>query len=139
MGTFHYTYGGMEYSDGYSVEDRENGGNGYLPVSLQYRPYTAMKARECSIAGGDPREDFSNRSYRGKTNKTTNESDLDFLIEAKKKSPDKPVIVIVRMQNPMIMAELEPYADAIFVDFGFGMNWSGVIEDKRKARYVKKE
>ncbi len=38
----------------YEVSDREAGGNGYLPVSLQFRPYTAKNARERSIAGGDP-------------------------------------------------------------------------------------
>jgi beta-glucosidase len=30
----------------------------------------------------------------------------------------KPVIVVVRMHNPCILAELEPAADAIVVDFG---------------------
>ena len=105
-------------SNGYSTEDRENGGNGYVPVSLQYRPYTAKKARECSIAGGDPREDFTNRSYKDKTNTAANERDLDLVIEAKEKLGEKPVIAIVRMHNPMVMAELEPYADAILVDFG---------------------
>ncbi len=105
-------------SDGYSIEDRKNGGNGYMPVSLQYRPYKAEHARECSIAGGDPREDFINRSYKGKTNTVANEKDLDLVIEAKEKLGEKPVIAIVRMHHPMVMAELEPYADAILVDFG---------------------
>jgi len=105
-------------SDGYSVEDRENGGNGYLPLMLQYRPYTAVEARESSIAGGDPREDFVNRSYRGKTNLAANEADLDLIIDAKKKMGEKPVIAVIRMHHPMVMAELEPYADAILVDFG---------------------
>ena len=31
---------------------------------------------------------------------------------------EKPVIVVVRMQNPCVLAELEPAADAILVDFG---------------------
>ena len=35
---------------GYDVSDKEAGGNGYLPISLQYRPYTAVYAREHSIA-----------------------------------------------------------------------------------------
>ena len=105
-------------SDGYSVEDREQGGNGYVPITLQYRPYTAEKARTCSIAGGDPRESFTNRSYQGKTNCAANERDLDLIIEAKEKLGEKPVIAIVRMHHPMVMAELEPYADAILVDFG---------------------
>ena len=28
----------------YSTEDLANGGNGYLPITLQYRPYTAKKS-----------------------------------------------------------------------------------------------
>ena len=48
----------------YSAEDVANGGNGYLPITLQYRPYTAVNAREVSIAGGDFREDFTNRDGR---------------------------------------------------------------------------
>lgn len=31
---------------------------------------------------------------------------------------EKPVIVVVRMHNPCVLAELEPAADAILVDFG---------------------
>ncbi len=105
-------------SDGYSVEDRENGGNGYVPITLQYRPYTAEKARKCSVAGGDPRETFTNRSYQGKTSTAANERDLELVMEAKEKLGEKPVIAVIRMHNPMVMAELEPYADAILVDFG---------------------
>jgi beta-glucosidase len=105
-------------SDGYSEEDAKNGGNGYLPVSLQYRPYTAVSAREESIAGGDIREDFTNRSYRGKTGITANESDLDILLDTKKAMEDKPVILCMRVHNPAVMQEMEPYADAILFDFG---------------------
>ena len=39
-------------------------------------------------------------------------------LHTKKKLGDKPVIAVVRMHHPMVMAELEPYADAILVDFG---------------------
>ena len=53
--------------NGYSSTDLQNGGNGYIPISLQYRPYTANAARKVSIAGGDFREKFTNRSYYGKT------------------------------------------------------------------------
>src|SRR4030095_11003920 len=35
---------------GYRLEDRTNGGNGYVPVSLQYGPYTATDAKEQSVA-----------------------------------------------------------------------------------------
>ena len=91
---------------------------GYQPISLQYRPYHAEEAREKSIAGGDFRESSDNRSYRGKWNQAANESDLDLVIDTKKRMGDKPVIVCVRVHNPMVFAELEPYADAIFAEFG---------------------
>lgn len=105
-------------SDGYSGEDAKAGGNGYLPVSLQYRPYKADAARTESIAGGDIRENFTNRSYAGKTGTAANERDLDIVLETRKAMGDKPVIVCVRMHKPAVLAELEPYADAIIVDFG---------------------
>ncbi|MCM1135394.1 MAG: glycoside hydrolase family 3 C-terminal domain-containing protein [Clostridium sp.] len=105
-------------SDGYSAEDAQAGGNGYLPISLQYRPYRANAARKVSIAGGDFREDFTNRSYAGKTGTAANERDLDLVLETKKAMGDKPVIVCIRMHKPTVLAELEPYADAIVVDFG---------------------
>lgn len=105
-------------SAGYDVADREKGGNGYMPISLQYRPYTATQAREVSIAGGDPKESSANRSYKGKTVRTPNEGDLDLVIRTRKAMGDKPVIVSVHLSKPMVMAEVEPYADAILVDFG---------------------
>lgn len=105
-------------NNGFNSEDLQNGGSGYEPISLQYRPYTAKSARQVSIAGGDPREKSTNRSYNGKSVSTANESDLDHVIQAKEKLGDKPVIVCIRMKNPAILSELEPYADAILVDFG---------------------
>lgn len=105
-------------SDGYSQEDLRAGGNGYVPISLQYRPYTASSAREHSVAGGDFREMFTNRSYRGKTGTAANESDLDLVRDTKAAMGDKPVIVCMRVHNPTVLSELEPYADAILVDFG---------------------
>ncbi len=91
---------------------------GYLPISLQYRPYTARLARKISIAGGDPLESSTNRSYYGKTNTTDNETDLDLVLETKRKMGDKPVIVILGMRNPTIVAEFEKAADAIVLSFG---------------------
>lgn len=178
---------------GYSKEDREKGGNGYVPITLQYRPYKADAAREHSIAGGDPREDFTDRGYKGKTGCAANEGDLDLVLEAKKAMGDKPVIVVLRMHKPTVPAEFEGSADAILVDFGvqsqaimeivsgraepsgllpvqmpkdmetverhcedvpmdmepytdsegnaydfgFGMDWRGVIKDERTERYQK--
>lgn len=183
---------GFSLLDGYDAKDRENGGNGYLPVSLQYRPYTAIHAREHSIAGGDPQEDFTDRSYYGKTAVTKNEDDLDLVLQTRKAMGAKPVIVCVKMTGPMVVAEFEPAADSILAafgdlpqailevlsgsrtpsgllpmqlprdmetveqqcedvpfdmvchtdtqghlyDFGFGMDWNGVIEDERVKRYA---
>ncbi len=105
-------------SDGYSQADREAGGNGYVPISLQYRPYTAANAREESIAGGDFREGFTNRGYKGKTGSAANEADLDLVIDTKRAMGEKPVIVVLRMHKPTVPAEFEPYADGILIDFG---------------------
>ena len=103
---------------GYDVADRARGGNGYVPISLQYRPYTARYAREVSIAGGDPKEPSKNRSYKGKTVKTPNEPDLDLVLQARKQMGGKPVVVVVTCSRPVVLCELEPYADAILLDLG---------------------
>ena len=170
-------------------------GEGYIPISLQYRPYTAVSARVESIGQGDFREQTApNRSYRGKTCIPANEQDLDLVLAARAAMGDKPVIVVVRMHNPCVLSELEQAADAILVDFGvqqealmtllrggaepsgllpvqlprdmetvethcedvpldlvpyvdsmgnaydfgFGLNWSGVIRDSRTEKYPKK-
>jgi beta-glucosidase len=176
---------------GYSADDVKKGGNGYLPISLQYAPYKAVEARETSIAGGDPLEKFTNRSYRNKTIVASNESDLTTFLDTQKAMKGKPVIVSIAMSNPMVFKEFENQADAILVnfevqdqaildiltgvaepsgllplqmpadmktverqsedvpfdmtchtdsegntyDFGFGMNWSGVIKDARVEKY----
>lgn len=99
-------------SVGYTKEE------GYLPISLQYRPYTAIYSRKTSIAGGDPLESSINRSYLGKTNYVSNESDLDIILETKKAMGDKPVIVSLNMSNPTIVGEFESKVDSIIVDFG---------------------
>jgi len=103
---------------GYSPEDVEKGGNGYVPISLQYRKYTAENAREVSIAGGDPFEDFTNRSYRGKTVTATNTTDLDLVLETRKQMGNKPVVVIVSVSNPMVFAEFEKNVESIVINFG---------------------
>ncbi|MBO7488068.1 MAG: glycoside hydrolase family 3 C-terminal domain-containing protein [Bacteroidales bacterium] len=103
---------------GYSREDAENGGNGYVPISLQYRPYTASTAREVSLAGGDPKENFTNRSYRGKTVTTDNVSDLELVISTKRQMGSRPVIVCMSVSKPVVMSEVEPYADAIVIGMG---------------------
>ena len=103
---------------GYDVQDRAKGGNGYVPISLQYRPYKADFARAVSVAGGDPKEPFTNRSYKGKSVKTYNETDLDMVIDTRKKMGGKPVVLAVSLSRPAVLSELEPYADAILLRFG---------------------
>jgi beta-glucosidase len=176
---------------GYDVKDRESGGNGYVPIPLQYGEYKAVYARKTSLAGGSPFEEFTNRTYQGKTFTAYNRSDLDLLRETKKKMAGKPVILVINLIKPTVMAEVEPLADGILVhmgvqdqalmevvsgafepsgllpfqmpsgmktveeqfedvprdmecytdsenhsyDFAFGLNWQGVIEDERVARY----
>ncbi|MDB5001525.1 MAG: beta-glucosidase [Mucilaginibacter sp.] len=178
---------------GYSADDAKNGGNGYLPVSLQYGKYTAETARATSLAGGDPLEKFTNRSYKGKSETSTNITDLAMVTDTYAKMKGKPVIVSVNINNPMVFAELEKQANAIIADFGvqgqasldiltgkaepsallplqmpldmqtveaqfedvprdmkcytdseghiydfgYGLNWKGVIKDARTAKYSK--
>jgi beta-glucosidase len=179
---------------GYDKKDLEKGGNGYLPISLQYQPYKAELARAQSLAGGSPFETFTNRTYKGKTIETTNFQDLKTIEETRKKMGNKPVVISLNLANPTVVAEFEPMVDAILIDFdvqhqaildilsgqyepsallpcqfpsdmstvetqaedlpfdmkvyqdadghrydfGFGMNWKGVIEDQRTKFYKNK-
>jgi beta-glucosidase len=180
---------------GYSKEDREKGGNGYVPISLQYGPYTASTARPKSIAAGDPVIDptITNRSYRGKQFTSSNVTDLKSILDTKTAMNGKPVIVVISANRPMVFSEFEKEVEGILIgfgvmdqavmdvlsgvepsgllplqmpanmetvegqledfphdmdvhvdregnayDFGFGLNWKGVITDKRVARYRKK-
>lgn len=102
---------------GYSVEDRKAGGNGYVPISLQYAAYTADAARKQSLAGGDPDEDFTNRSYYGKSFTAYNSTDADLVKTTRQQMGGKPVIVSVKCYTPSVLSEIEPLADAIVVDF----------------------
>ena len=178
-------------STGYDAADVKKGGNGYIPSSLQYGSYTAANARETSIAGGDPMERSTNRSYKNKTVKSANYTDAALVSETKEKMKGKPVIVSVGISNPMVFSEIEkdaaaillnfgvqdqaileiiagksepsallpmqmpadmdavekqaedvpydvkPYKDAAghLYDFGFGMNWKGVIKDGRVIKF----
>ncbi len=93
-------------------------GNGYYPISLQYRPYTAVDAREHSIAKGDPREKDCDRTYKGKTTTAYNSGDLDLILNAREQMGDKPVIVSIQLHNPCVVSEFEEAADVILADFG---------------------
>ena len=102
---------------GYSSDDAKNGGNGYVPVSLQYEDYTATAARSVSIAGGDPMEKTANRSFKGKTVKTYNRDDMVMVRETKKAMGQKPVVVVIETGRPIVLAEIEPSADVILLSF----------------------
>ncbi len=103
---------------GYDVKDLEKGGNGYVPISLKYGDYTANEAREVSLAGGSPLEDFTNRSYKGKTVSTFNSYDLKMVLETREQMGDKPVIVVVKVSNPMVFSEIEPGSSSILIHMG---------------------
>ena len=176
---------------GYDEADVKKGGNGYVPISLQYSPYKAVYARDPSIAGGDPLEEFTNRTYKGKSVVASNTGDLKMVLDTRKAMKDKPVIVAIHISNPMVFSEFEKDSDAILgafgvqdqalmdiisgvaepsgllpvqmpanmksveeqkedvpfdlkchvdsegneYDFGFGLNWNGVIQDERTAKY----
>jgi beta-glucosidase len=108
---------GPESGTGYSTDDVKSGGNGYVPISLQYREYTAEYARDPSIAGGDQYEAFTNRTFRGKQITTDNETDLDLVLDTVKLMKGKPVIVSVALSNPMVFSEFEKEVDGIVVSF----------------------
>ena len=103
---------------GYDKEDLKKGGNGYFPISLQYGEYTATEARATSLGGGDPLENFTNRTYKGKSVKAINFTDLGMVTETAAKMKGKPVIVSVNVSNPMIFSEFEKQSSAILVNFG---------------------
>ncbi len=103
---------------GYDRADLEKGGNGYVPISLQYGEYTAKDARAVSLAGGSPLEDFTNRSYKDKSVRTNNTTDMNLVKETKAKMGTKPVIVTVHVSKPMIFSEIEASASGILVHMG---------------------
>lgn len=178
---------------GYNAEDAENGGNGFFPISLQYGSYTATEARDPSLAGDAREQDVMNRSYQNKTVTANNRSDLELIMKTKQEMKGKPVIVVLKMANPTVVAEFEQEVDALLVnfnvqdqalmdivsgsvepsgllplqmpanmatvekqfedvpfdmevhvdaeghayDFAYGLNWNGIIEDERTAKYQK--
>jgi beta-glucosidase len=178
---------------GYDKNDVASGGSGYVPISLQYGPYTATGARDHSLAAGDPAEpSVTDRTYKGKSITAGNIQDLKTIQQTKAAMNGKPVIVILTTQKPAILSEFEKDVNAILVsfgvqnqavldiltgvaepsgllpvqmpanmqtvelqdediphdmvcytdqdghtyEFGFGMNWKGVIQDARTAKYV---
>lgn len=110
-------------SNGYSRADREAGGNGYVPISLQLKDYTATEARAQSMAAGDPVIDptITNRSYLNKTSKSNSYPDLNTILDTKKAMNGKPVLVAITVSNPMVFGEFEKEVDAIVGEFGVQM------------------
>lgn len=103
---------------GYSIQDAEQGGNGYIPISLQYEDYTASDSRAVSIAGGDPKEKDVNRSYLGKSTRTYNRDDMVLVQQMHQRMAGKPVICVIETDRPFVLSGIEPYADAILLTFG---------------------
>ena len=111
--------------------------NGYVPISLQYRPYYAVPStcRETAIgvdydeelawtaAGGAP---GTSRVYAGKTVTTENERDLDLMLDTKKAIGEIPMLVYLTLSNPMCFYEFEAQADTILV--GFSVSEDAALE-----------
>lgn len=103
---------------GYDKGDLEKGGNGYIPISLQYGDYTAKEARDKSIAGGDPLKDFTDRGYKNNATTTANKTDAQLIAETKTKMKGKPVLFSLNTANPLVFSEIEKEASAILLNFG---------------------
>jgi len=105
---------------GYDLKDRQNGSNGYVPISLQYGTYTATEARTKSIAAGDQVIDptIKDRTYKNKTVTAANTMDLRTILDTKDMMNGKPVIVSVTASKPMIFNEFEKQVDGIVLNFG---------------------
>lgn len=125
-------YGGMR-DDGREPEIEEQRQNyKYLPISLQYRPYTAdsdfvrreslggdlIESTTLSTVGENKKRIKENRSYFGETGIITNEHHLELLLTTA--SIANKVIVLIDASGPMIFSEFEPVADAILLGFGGG-------------------
>lgn len=106
----------MSIFSGFDMQDIENGGNGFVPITLQYGKYMAEHAREKSIAF-DKGEEKLNRSYKGKSKTAVNTNDLDVILQTKKAMGDKPVIVIIKSDNPTVVAEFESKVEGLLINF----------------------
>lgn len=113
---------------GYDEEKQE-----YIPISLQYRPYTADSdsVRKTSLAGTTLEDGTKeNRSYFGKTAYTSNEADLDALERAaeaiEESGIDVPIITVLKARGPIVVDDFEQLSDAIVV--GFDVSQAALIE-----------
>ena len=111
---------GPSAGSGYDKNEKANGGSGYVPITLQYGPYTASYARAQSMAAGDPIIDptNTNRTYKGKTITAANNPDLKTILDTKAAMGSKPVIVSMALSNPAIVAEFETQVSGILASFG---------------------
>lgn len=111
-----------EPGNSFAQEGREPDGKEFHPLTRQYRPYVAdgPNVRKVSIAG-NTLEDGSreNRSYYGQQALTTNEEQLDQILEMADmaKKLGVPSVVAVFTGNPMCFHEFEPSVDGIVVTF----------------------
>jgi len=103
---------------GYMLPSEQEPDGHYMPISLQYRPYKAEYARARSIAGGDPTEKSSNRSYKDLVEESSNMADMQLVIDTKSVMQGKPVVVIVAAERPFVPSEFEPFSDAILLNLG---------------------
>ena len=100
----------------------------YIPISLQYRPYTADSeyVRQVSISGTLLENgELENRSYYGKDAIVTNESDLNLMLEISSMVDN--VVVVIKGKTPFIAEEFESAVDSILVRFN-GVGDEAVFE-----------
>lgn len=120
--------GGGVTSKGYDLANGK-----YIPISLQYGPYTAdsSSVRTESIAsptvekeiagtyGVEIVEEQENVAYCGESAIVTNSFYLDMILYASDNMPEEgKVIVAINASKPMIMSEFESKVDAIVMGFG---------------------
>ncbi|MTB53747.1 beta-glucosidase [Lewinella sp. W8] len=103
---------------GYNAELAESGDNGFLPISLQYDDYRATEARDPSLAGDAREGDVLNRTYRNKLASVSNRSDLELVLKTVREMGDKPVVVVLQISNPTVVAEFEGEIEGLLIDFG---------------------
>ena len=71
-----------------------------------------------ALPAGTAKEPSMNRSYRGKTVRSSNREELKQVLGTKRLMGDKPVVAVVSTTKPFVPAEFEPSADAILLAFG---------------------
>ena len=107
--------------------------NGYYPISLQFGEYYADPAfvRETPL-GLDSSEEVEwvaaggrvggSRYYGGKTSLSDKQSVVDDLADLRGRVGDLPIVLYIQLSNPAVLAEVEPYADAIVIGFAISQN-----------------